>query len=288
LLSLYNGLPKFAVAYIQIRKSEAERTGMRDKKWVLGFVFVGVLALIAASATVIGGRSSCEVNVRPRTEIFEGIIYGCEQLEPTAEGRGVVHWLRVDLTAPGIELYVTPLDRTALDYGWQYRLRRVGDVMEEQNLAVAINHVISHLWEHTNLLWFDDQLMPTLERSKPPSATALGAAKWGVGGQGVGLQDGIINSHNSRVPNSRTAVAIDRESKLLFLAVGEYISPRLILLSLANLGAKDGILLDGGSSTSMAIGRDSASTGPRILSGGGRPVATYFGVRARPTGATVN
>jgi phosphodiester glycosidase len=54
-----------------------------------------------------------------------------------------------------------------------------------------------------------------------------------------------------------------------------------MLQKLADLGAKDGTLLDGGSSSAMAIGE--AATGVRagVVDGGWRPVATYFGVRAR-------
>jgi hypothetical protein len=41
----------------------------------------------------------------------------------------------------------------------------------------------------------------------------------------------------------------------LYLAVGENISQRLILQKLADLGAKDGMHLDGGHSSAMAIGK---------------------------------
>ena len=83
----------------------------------------------------------------------------------------------------------------------------------------------------------------------------------------------------------RTAVAIDRQRKLLFLAVGQNISPRLMLQELADLGAKEGMLLDGGGSSSMAIGKGAAGVSAGVLYGGWRPVATFFGVRAQPVGA---
>ena len=51
------------------------------------------------------------------TEIFAGVVYGCERLAPTDEGSGLLHWVRIDLTAPGIELYVTPLDPVAVSAG---------------------------------------------------------------------------------------------------------------------------------------------------------------------------
>jgi len=53
--------------------------------------------------------------------------------------------------------------------------------------------------------------------------------------------------------------------KLLFLAVAGNISPRLMLQKLADLGAKDGMLLDGGHSSSMAMGRKPEES-PRKLS----------------------
>jgi hypothetical protein len=101
-------------------------------------------------------------------------------------------------------------------------------------------------------------------------------------GQGVGLQDGKVWPGSSSSPDARTAVAVDRQRKLLFLAVGEHISPRLVLQKLADLGAKDGMLLDGGDSSSMVLGKDAAGVPTGVLYGGWRPVATYFGVRVKP------
>jgi hypothetical protein len=103
-----------------------------------------------------------------------------------------------------------------------------GDLANSVETVVA-DHVVNHIWEHTYLLWFDDKLTPHLPPSKPPSAADLAAAKWGVGGQGVGLRDGKVGSGNDRNPDSRTAVGIDPSRKLLFLAVGQNISPRLML-----------------------------------------------------------
>jgi hypothetical protein len=44
---------------------------------------------------------------------FEDRDRGCERLERTEQGHGILHWVRVELAAPGIELYVTPLDPSA-------------------------------------------------------------------------------------------------------------------------------------------------------------------------------
>lgn len=242
-------------------------------------------------------------------DIFSGVSYGCEVLERTEQGQGILHWVRVELDAPGIELYVTPLDRSALERGSQYRLRWIEDIVTNDHLAVAINgslftsdhtwrprlpgdlangvetvvsdHVVSHFWEHTYLLWFDDELNPHLKPSKPPTAAELAQAKWGIGGQAVWLHDGKVWPGSDTQPDSRTAIGIDASRKLLFLAVAEWASPHLMLEQLVKLGARDAMLLDGGGSSAMALGEGARGVARGALFGGWRPVATFFGVRAR-------
>jgi hypothetical protein len=268
------------------------------------------IALAIAMALFVGADSiySGRCTPGPRT-VFLGITYGCELLERSKEGHGILHWVRVELNAPGIKLYVTPLDSSALAGGFQYRLRWISDVLRNEGLAVAINgalftseprwrlglpgdlangvetvvsdHVTSHIWEHTYLLWFDDQLNPHLRPSKPPNPEDLRKAKWGIGGQGVGLRDGRVWSGSDRKPDKRTAVGIDAERKLLFLTVAEWASPRLLLEQLSKLGARDAMLLDGGGSSAMAIGEGGRNLPKGTLLGGWRPVATFLGVKAR-------
>jgi len=93
--------------------------------------------LASADCQARSGRA-CH-RAESNSEIFQGVTYGCLQLNPTEEGNGSIHWVRIDLTAPGIELYVTPLDAAAVAHGRQYRLRRIKDVVSKENLAVAIN-----------------------------------------------------------------------------------------------------------------------------------------------------
>src|SRR5262249_2862512 len=202
-----------------------------------GALVVPIGALLALSV-----ESTC--SWRPAAvEIFHGITYGCKQLGPSEQARGVVHWVRIDLTAPGIVPYVTSKDPTAVSQGWQYRLRRVGDVVASEHLAVAINgtlfgsqsrwwprsgdlanavnpvvadHTISHGWLDTYFLWFGHQLTPPLGRNKK-TETELAMAKWGIGGEAFGLRDGGFGPGDRRchIPDGRTAVAVDLPRKLL-------------------------------------------------------------------------
>jgi hypothetical protein len=217
--------------------------------------------------------------------------------------------VQINLTAPGIAPYVTSKDPTAVSQGWQYRLRRVGDVVASEHLAVAINgtlfssqsrwwrrsgdlanagislvadHIVTHGWLDTYLLWFDDQLTLHLRPDKTAEAE-LAMAKWGIGGEDFWLRDGRVwpGDYRSHILDGRTAVAVDLPRKLLFLAVGTHISPNVMFETLADIGAKDGMLLDGGDSSSMAIGTGASVLSPGAVHGW-RPVANQFGVRAEP------
>jgi len=248
-------------------------------------------------------------------KIFAGVTYGCERLAVTQEGGGLVHWVRIDLTAPGVELYVTPLDPAAVERGWQYRLHTIEDVVEREHLAVAVNgtyfttasgswlrfsgdlarsmqtliseHVVAYGPWGASLLWFDAELAPHVLRSSPAAELDLTQAKWAVGAHMLQLHNGQVLQGGDSTADARTAIGVDQPRKLLFLAIAERISQPRMLSTLADLGAKDGFLLDGGGSSAMGIGRGSTGIPATVLLGGGRPVATYIGVRALPCGSPV-
>ena len=240
--------------------------------------------------------------------IFAGVTYGCERLPVTQEGGGLVHWVRVDLTAPGVELYVTPLDPSAVARGWQYRLRPIENVVEREHLAVAVNgtyfttasgswlrfsgdlarstqtlisdHVVAYGPWGASLLWFDAELAPHVLRWGSAAEPVLTRAKWAVGAHELQLHNGQVLGGGDFTADARTAIGIDQQRKLLFLAIAGRISQPRMLHILADLGARDGFLLDGGGSSAMGIGQGSTGTPATVLLGGGRPVATYIGVRA--------
>src|SRR5262245_25232169 len=100
-----------ANAKMQLPRGEKRRGLAIKLSWASHFAS-GVLVI--AIAALLGGGFTCWGR-SAATEIFEGITYGCKRLESSEEGGGVVHWVRVDLTAPGIDLYVTPLDPSAVN-----------------------------------------------------------------------------------------------------------------------------------------------------------------------------
>lgn len=244
----------------------------------------------------------------PPTDIFRGIVYGCERLDETAEGSGLVHWVRVDLAAPGIDLYVTPVDPGAKAQGYEYRLDWASAVARREGLAVVVNGAMfssdsgvlpapgdlargvetvvadgqpDHFHQYSYLLWFDDRLAPRLE-NKPPPDDALRRARWGIGSELAVLTGGKINAFAGHVPEPRTVAGIDPEKRLLWLAVFEKASGTRAAEFVRAQGARDAVLLDCGHSTTMVLGQGAAGVRPGTLLAGWRPVATFFGVRALP------
>jgi len=242
-------------------------------------------------------------------EIFQGVNYRCLQVPTGPEASGLMHVVEVDLSAAGIELYTTPLDPAAQAAGHEYLLAFPNTVLQQAGLSVLINGTLhrsrtywlplpgdwadsvetvvsagqtNHVDENSYLLWFDEHLHPTLEKSKPLSALALQKARCGIAGQGIAISSGLVSEYLNRIPDARTMIGIDTARRQLWLATFENASEHKAAELLAEQGALDAMHLDGGSSTTFGLGPTVQHAPSGIRQGGWRPVATYFGVRALP------
>jgi hypothetical protein len=269
-----------------------------------------LLATILLALAALGAGGAWRWWYRPSpmesVAIFPGITYMCERSNDP-EMPGLAHLICVDLAAPGIELFVTPVDAAALRAGWEYETRFAPAIVAQERLAVMINgplyeakrspallpggwarsletvvaeHDVNHVDPNSYLLWFEDDLTPHLEITKPPSAELCHRARWAIGGQAVCVHDGELSKFLNHLPDSRTLVGIDAARKLLFLAVFDAASEAAAARFIADRGVAEAIMLDGGSSTCLAIGAGAAGIVPRTIVYPGRALATVFGVRS--------
>lgn len=271
--------------------------------------------LAGAAALLVGGIAGAWLGwtyhgPAAPVQVYRGITYSCERLPQTSESGGLLHLVKVDLSVPGVRFFLTPLDPAAVSAGWQYRLAYVSDVVRRRRLAVGVNgtlfysadpfyfrlsgdkahgvetlvadHVVSHVWQHTYLLWWDDRNIAHLERSKPPSEQVLAAARWGIGGQYPLLLDGKMPPGVGHAPDQRTMIAANPQQRLVWLACFDRASYAVAGRTLAAKGATLGILVDGGWSCSMALGPEAAGVRGGRVSGCWRPVANVFGFYAEP------
>src|SRR5262245_56754189 len=118
---------------------QADLMQLMPKKRFVMLVSIAIGLVIMGTAVGSGFLGRNAQHPQGPTEVFSGITYGCDRLERTEEGDGLVHWVRIELARPGVELYVTPLNPAAVAVGWQYRLRRTEEVVKSEHLALAIN-----------------------------------------------------------------------------------------------------------------------------------------------------
>jgi len=278
---------------------------VRRRRW-----FVVILLTIAV---ITGGRFLCTYHgPQDPTEIYRGIVYSCRRLPETEQSGGLLHLVRADLNVPGVGIYITPLDSEALKHGQRYRLKYTTTAVRDESLAAAVNgtlfssdsmwirmpgdwassaetavadHVVDHVDPNTYLLWWDDDLIAHFEITKPPSAGVLAKAKWAIGGQAPVLVNGKMNPNAAGTgPDVRTMVAANPERKLVWIAVFDRASYRFAAQTLADEGAKIGVMVDGGTSSAMALGAAARGVRPGVVTGNWRPVADHFGFRAQPLG----
>ncbi len=271
---------------------------------------IALLACLTVAAGVAGWFGYRYHGPHAPVQIYRGITYGCDRLPDTDQGGGLVHWVRADLTVPGVRLYVTPLDPAAVAAGYEYRLRHVSTAVADDHLAAAVNgtlfasdsHVVrlpgdwarsaetvvadgvaNHVDPNTYLLWWDAAGVGHQAPTKPPPPADLAAARWGIGGQMNTVVDGVVNPWaGAGKPDARTAVAADPDRHLVWIACFDHASERLAAQQMVRLGARFATLVDGGTSTAMALGAGARGARPGTVCGNWRPVATQFGFRADP------
>jgi hypothetical protein len=237
-----------------------------------------------------------------QTEIYRGVFYRSYR-----DGPGMIYLIEVDLSRPGLELFLTPLAPEAVARGYQYRLDYVRNSARVEGLAVAVNgpffssdsylvpmvgdfatgvesivsnHQISHLNPLDYMLWFDEQLTPHLETTRPTPSHALRKAKWAIGGRALVVRGGKSPNHSPY--DKKTLVGVDPERRMMWIGIFEWSTDAAAADALMLAGAHYVMILDGGDSTSLYLGGRARDVPPGLRFGGQRPVATVFGVKADP------
>jgi hypothetical protein len=253
--------------------------------------------------------------IEQQRQLYPGVTYfRSVRLRPRP---AILHAIRVDLTTPGLEFFVTPGDKSAK---LPLEARTVSSALQKYNLQVAINGDYFQPWHSDNLLDYyphtgdpvaslgyaasqgDDYAKgseeeKTLYISKDNQVSfnrPVGDLYNAISGDRIILIGGEpvsdLPEDDSRQP--RTAVGIDREGKTLLLLVADgrqpFYSEGVTLKELANIMAGYGmdiaLNLDGGGSSTMAVegwfGFANVLNSPidRNIPGLQRPVGNHLGI----------
>ncbi|MEC4984395.1 MAG: phosphodiester glycosidase family protein [Oscillatoria sp. PMC 1068.18] len=230
----------------------------------------------------------------PRTnlekQLAEGINY---QRKTRSQPRPIMlHIVSIDLNAPGVKLFVTPGDPNNQEM--DIKARTTSEFLEEYNLQLAINGSFFHpfivhnpwnyyprsgdfvkvngqaisegkIYSEASAGWYvfcvSEANQATIEGTKCPENTQqalTGSTILVKDSQVVKISD---NSPIANTPVPRTAVAIDKTGKKLWLIIIDgrqpFYSDGVTLTELAeiivDLGADRGLNLDGGGSTTLVV-----------------------------------
>jgi hypothetical protein len=239
----------------------------------------------------------------PRIEIYHGVYYQTTQLP-----NGLAHLVEVDLTCPGIDLFLTPIQPDAAANGHEYRLDYVRNVARAEGLAVAVNggvfnsdsylvpmvgdfatsrdtivaeRQLNHLNPRNYILWFDDDLTPHAEATKPAPLAALQKARWAIGGIDLAISGRKLRLKRDGL-ETRTILGLNPDRKTLWIGIFESATRKEATELMMNAGADHVMTLDGGASTSLYFGGRTRGVQRGLQVGGQRPVATVIGIKADP------
>jgi len=261
---------------------------------------------------------SCTVEISPQipaditVPLFEGIAY-LKQLRQTPRPL-VIHIVTIDLTAPGIKLFVTPGDkrgeleissRTTSEFLMEFEAQvaingsffapsrsnatddyfpRRGDSVDILGLAISDGVTYSIGQPNMGVLCVLTGNQAQIQtQSCPANSEQALAGSTILVNQGIPISDADL-SGDALQP--RTAIALDEQGQTLWLVVVDGRQPGysegIALVELAKaiqeLSAYMALNLDGGGSTTLVV-EDGASY--RILN---RPIDSRIPMRERPVG----
>lgn len=260
---------------------------------------------------------------RPRPEptrrmLYQGVEYIREVIDEPA---AVVHIIRVDLAADGVEVLVTPPDFPGEELPW--KARRASTFLREHDLQVAINAGAYHPYERT---LFPPKPMP----GEPIGVLGASASRGVVYSEprehfpmiNITADNRVVIGEHPPEPfynavtgikeidvaqlaarpdepddrRARTTLYTDETRRVLFIVVvdGDQppyavgISRNALTRLLQRHGAHHGIGLDAGGASTLVV--ESPHGWPQLLNrpvnlgipGFERPIGTHLGIRAKP------
>jgi hypothetical protein len=298
---------------------------MRRRVKRVGLSIVGAVVTAAVSGWYW-------LNHRPQppetdTPLFQGIRY--RRLVRRQPRPLVIHLVTVDLTTPGLRLLVTPGDRTARER--PLKARTTSGFLKEFGAQVAINGDFFYPWWSRGLwdsyphigdpvtvngracsngvcyalgpdreklpsLFIDAANQAAIARKSPGRERMYNV----VSGYPLLIEDGTLKRFTGEDRHPRTAVALDRSGKRLFLVIvdgrqrgySEGMTTAELTAFIQEQGGWNALNLDGGGSATLAVEDTAQRGGVRVLNspiensipGRERPVANHLAVFAPPLG----
>ena len=278
-----------------------------------------LLVLFATMLLILSGAVFLYFNhnpdLQPRTEIYRGVYLTVENLTKSGEGDGKIMIVEVHWDTPGVQIanrqFDYPIetnDSAGSHYDLQFAdfaLRHTGaSILMNSCLyhpgaalqsipgrpvrsveTIVVNSTVSHVHEHSYLLYWDKSMNGHILQTKPPDRVSLESAVVGLGMQGVQVSDGVANFNamgNKENVHARTFIGIDPEKRILYMMAFENVSGNLMIERAVDQGVVFGGQLDSGDSTNLLIGENAKGVEPHTGIRNLRPLGPYITIHADP------
>jgi hypothetical protein len=250
-----------------------------------------------------------------RTEIYKGVFLTVDELPKSIHGNGKIMIVEVHWDTPGIRIANRPFDYQfspenpiSPHYDLEFAdlgIRRL-DAEVLVNTAIympgelynawpgrpvrtletlVVNGRLSHVHEHSYLLFWDEQGNVHLQNTKPPNEESLSLAVTGIGLQGIQVRGGeaVYGALDGKEHlGARTFIGVDPLKRILYLFAYEKVSGYYMIQRAIEEGAIFGGQLDTGTATHLIIGKGArgvkSHTGIRSM----RPIGPYLTIQAEP------
>lgn len=286
---------------------------MRIRRWLIRSLLLGILVAAVVTALALRFRPAA----MERTEIFRGVYLTVEDLPATAQGGGKAMIVEVHWDTPGVRLRHRPFSYAFSPenpIATHYDLKLADPALAGSRAAVLVNTVrytpdglrdslpgkgvrsletvvasgrVSHVHEHSYLMYWDENREAHLEKTKPPSPEALEAARWGIGLQGVQISEGhpyprSLDSLDDRI--DRTFIGFDPTRNILFILAFEKVTGHYMIRRALEAGVVFGGQVDSGSATTLLVGEGAGGIRPHTGIRNWRPLGPWLEVHAEPVG----
>lgn len=280
-------------------------------KWFLAAIGVGLLTM----PLLFYGWLHFQRPPRTAEEqtLFQGMVY--RRITYSSPRPVVMHVITIDLTAPGIRVFVTPGMPSSDNR--ETHAQTTSEFVDEFDLQLAVNasffnpfeektpwNYYPHSGDRTNVLgqsisngfvyspadsdWsvlcFADNNKAQISAETCPPETVQAIAGSDILIERGDRLDADLDSYNNRIPYPRVAAAINREGNQLSLVVvdgkqplySEGVTTTELTTILLEMGAYSALNLDGGGSTTLVTATPSGTT---VLNA---PIHTKVPMRQRP------
>lgn len=286
----------------------------KPKRWrIARCLKLTVMTIIVLAMLLVVTYHSLRPDVSDRREIFSGVFLTVEETAQPDHGSGRIMIVEVYWDTPGIEIHNRPFSypiATDDPQSPHFRLTNADWALLTGDAAVLMNTTryhpdhpthslpgkpvrsvetvvadghVSHVHEHSYLMYMDHQGNAIQLFNKPPDRTSLSAAVWGIGLQGIQVSDRkaryqAIGNLDEKMP--RSFIGLDPEKKILYLIAFENADGKLMIDRSVQAGVVVGGQVDSGGGTTLLIGPGATGVTTHCGIRNWRPLGAYLTIQA--------